>query len=131
MTAKPKTRKAPAKTAAPKSAPKEMEPDADMPPQSPLHAIVEAEDILATANKLADAVYLIALELDEYKCGAICAVADAIRDKITVSLDLLDSYMEPHKEAFQLEARAYIEKTGGYLWQRGGPEQAKPKAEPA
>jgi hypothetical protein len=87
MTTKPKTRKAPAKADAPKNFPKEMELGADgMPPPSPFDAIIEAEDILATASKLTDAVYLIALELDEYKCGAICAVADAIRDKITDSL---------------------------------------------
>ena len=96
MATKPKTRKAPAaKTTTTKAAPKEMELDADDLSPHPLHAIVEAEDILATASKLSDAIYEIALNLDEYECGAICAVADVIRNKIRESLDLLDSYRQP------------------------------------
>jgi hypothetical protein len=46
----PKPRKAPAKPVAPKPDPLEMELDADgLTPLSPLHAIVEAEDILGMA----------------------------------------------------------------------------------
>jgi hypothetical protein len=52
-------------------------------------SLVEAEDILITARKLADAIYLMALDLDECERGAICSVADVIRDKITESLELI------------------------------------------
>ena len=99
MTTKTKTRKEPAKAAAPKSAPKEMELGADDLSPHPHHAIVEAEDILATASKLSDAIYEIALNLDEYECGAICAVANVIRDKINKSLELLKSYKHPEHAA--------------------------------
>jgi hypothetical protein len=75
---KPKTPKAPAA-----KAPKATN---DGIPTS----LVEAQDILATTSKLADAVYLMALELDECECGAICSVADIIRDKITESLELIE-----------------------------------------
>jgi hypothetical protein len=85
MTTKPKTRKAPA-AKAPKAAPKEMELGAGRIPRS----LVEAQDILATTRKLADAVFLMALELGECECGAICSVADVIRDKITESLELIE-----------------------------------------
>jgi hypothetical protein len=108
MTTNPKPRKAPAKAAAPKDASKEMELDADRPSK----AIVEAEDILGEARRLADAVYEIALNLNEYECGAICAVADAIRDKITVSLELLDSAQQPGLAASILEAEKRLAKAG-------------------
>jgi hypothetical protein len=93
MTTKPKTRKAPAlKRAAPMPVtsvsmlklrprqpclvtPKEMELDL------PGRAIVDAQDVLAEADHLTDAVRLIALELGEYECGAICSVVDAIKTK--------------------------------------------------
>jgi hypothetical protein len=85
MTTKPKTRKATAgKTAS--RGPKETELDL------PGRAIVDAQDVLAEAAKLTDAVTLIALELGEYECGAICSVATAIKDKISDGLDLIEAY---------------------------------------
>jgi hypothetical protein len=80
---KPKTREAAAKRAAPNAAP-ELFNDG-IPP-----SLVEAQDILSTTRKLADAVFLMALELDECERGAICSVADVIRDKITESLELIE-----------------------------------------
>jgi hypothetical protein len=85
MATKPKTRKAPAKRAAPKAAP-EMELDL------PGRAIVDAQDVLAKASKLTNAINLMALELNEYECGAICSVADAIKAKIGDGLDLIEAY---------------------------------------
>jgi hypothetical protein len=73
MATKPKTRKAPAKRAAPKAAP-EMELD------------------LPGRAKLTNAINLMALELNEYECGAICSVADAIKAKIGDGLDLIEAY---------------------------------------
>jgi len=58
----------------------------------PGRAIVAAQDVLAEAAKLSDAVSLIALELGEYKCGAICSVAAAIKAKISEGLDLIEAY---------------------------------------
>jgi hypothetical protein len=84
MPGKPKTRKTPA-AKAPKAAP-EMEFDMLG------RGIVEAQDILNEAAKLADAVSLIALELGEYECGAICSVADAIKAKINDGLGLIEAY---------------------------------------
>jgi hypothetical protein len=70
MTTKPKTRKAPVKPAASKPDPLGMEFDADGLSQ----AIVEAEDILGVARKLTGATYIMATDLNEYECGAICEV---------------------------------------------------------
>jgi hypothetical protein len=130
MTTNPKPRKAPAKAAAPKDASKEMELDADRPSK----AIVEAEDILGEARRLADAVYEIALNLNEYECGAICAVANAIRDKITVSLELLDSAQQPGRAASLLEAEKRMEAAGFTVPVRAtkpGNTKRRPKAEAA
>jgi hypothetical protein len=70
MTTKPKTRKAPVKPAASKPDPWGMKLDADGPSQ----AIVEAEDIPSVARKLTGAIYIMATDLNEYECGAICAM---------------------------------------------------------
>jgi hypothetical protein len=135
MTTKPKTRKAPAaKTTTTKAAPKEMELDADDLSPHPHHAIVEAEDILATASKLSDAIYEIAVNLNEYECGAICAVANAIRDKITVSLELLDSAQQPGRAASLLEAEKRMEAAGFTVpvgATKPGNTKRRPKAEAA
>jgi hypothetical protein len=58
----------------------------------PWRAIVDAQDILNESSKLADAISLMAVELNEYECGAICSVADAIKDKIGAGLDLIEAY---------------------------------------
>jgi hypothetical protein len=85
MTTNRKTRKAPVgKIAKPKATPR-MELD-------PGRAIVDAQDVLAEAAKLADAINLMAFELGEYECGAICSVADAIKAKIGDGLDLIEAY---------------------------------------
>jgi hypothetical protein len=41
----------------------------------PIQAIVEAEDIPGVARKLTGAIYIMATDLNEYECGAICAMA--------------------------------------------------------
>jgi hypothetical protein len=83
MTTKPKTRKAPAANGA------ELDPvEIDVPGRD----LVEAVDVLDGAAKLVDAISLMALELGEYECGAICSVADAIKAKISDGLDLIEVY---------------------------------------
>jgi hypothetical protein len=81
MTAKPKSRRTP-----PPKAPRAA-PEID-----PWRAIVEAEDILGEATNLTDAINLMAHELGDYECGAICSVANAIKAKIDDGLVLIDAY---------------------------------------
>jgi hypothetical protein len=70
---------------APKATPK-MELSSNGIPVS----LVQAEDILITARKLADAICFMALDIGERESGAICSVADIIRDKITESIELIE-----------------------------------------
>ena len=84
MTAKPKTRRA--------RTPKEPMAFREIEFDLPGRAIVEAQDILSEASKLTDAIHLMALELNDYECGAICSVADAIKEKISDGLELIEIY---------------------------------------
>jgi hypothetical protein len=81
---KPKTRKA----RAPKAPKAASGTELDLP----WRAIVEAQDILNEASKLTNAISLMALDLNEYECGAICYVADAINAKISDGLGMIEAY---------------------------------------
>ncbi|MFZ0496630.1 MAG: hypothetical protein WBE80_03700 [Methylocella sp.] len=100
MTIKPKTRKAAvAKTVSKKiKTYQELKREADeiatKELDTPWHEILDAQDALGDASSLVNAIRLMAAEMNEFEGGAFCAVADAIKAKISAALGLIEAYRE-------------------------------------
>jgi hypothetical protein len=90
----------------------------------------KTREILWDARNLIEAIQMAAERLEDNQREVMQTLARIAMEKIddVAGGSILDP---PATEKDMARARAYIEKSCGYLWQRGGQEQAKPEAEAA